>query len=93
VDTGAIGYVSKKLGIGLLNFFDDLSVYDYDLCAQRLNEMAEKGIYGERFEKGMFFIIKSLMFLDGMILRCNPDAVLLEDMRQFVSEFKKGGGK
>jgi ubiquinone biosynthesis protein len=132
VDTGAIGYVSKRLSKGLLNFFDALSVYDYDLCAKRLNEMAETGISGQRyekfrmkfnilysdfkgksvrevsltrkmmetiklgvnsgmgFEKGMFSIIKSLMFLDGMVLRCNPDAVLLEDMRQFVREFRKG---
>jgi len=131
VDTGAIGYVSKRLSAGLLNFFDALSVYDYDLCARRLNEMAVTGISGQRFEKfrvkfnelysdfrgksvkevsltkkmmetiklgvnsgmgfekGMFSIIKSLMFLDGMVLRCNPDAVLLEDMRQFVNEFKK----
>ena len=44
---------------------------------------------GMRFERGMFSIIKSLMFLDGMVLRCNPDAVLLEDMRQFVDGFKK----
>jgi len=36
----------------------------------------------------MFSIIKSLMFLDGMVLRCHPDAVLIEDMRQFVREFK-----
>jgi len=130
-DTGAIGHVSKRLGHGLLNFFDALSQYDYDLCAQRLNEMAETSISGDRlqqfrvkfrrlysdfkgrsvrevsltkkmmetiklgvnsgmgFEKGMFSIIKSLMFLDGMVLRCNPDAVLLEDMRQFLSEFKR----
>jgi len=130
VDTGAIGHVSKRLGSGLLDFFDALSVYDYDLCAQRLNEMAERGISGKRlekfrvkfhelysdfkgksvkevsltrkmmetiklgvhsgmaFEKGMFSIIKSLMFLDGMVLRCNPGAVLLEDMRQFVGEFR-----
>jgi ubiquinone biosynthesis protein len=132
VDTGAIGHVSKKLSSGLLNFFDALSVYDYNLCATRLNEMAERGISGKQFEKfkvkfndlysdfkgrsvrevsltrkmmetiklgvnagmgfekGMFSIIKSLMFLDGMVLRCNPNAVLLEDMRQFLGEFKKG---
>lgn len=131
IDTGAIGYVSKRLSSGLLNFFDALSQYNYDLCAVRLNEMAERGISGERFEmfrrkfndlyagfkgrsvkevsltrkmmetiklgvisgmafeKGMFSIIKSLMFLDGMVLRCNPDAVLLEDMRAFVAEFRK----
>jgi ubiquinone biosynthesis protein len=132
IDTGAIGHVSKRLSSGLLNFFEALSVYDYALCAQRLNEMAETGISGRKFdafkakfnvlysdfqgksvqevsltkkmmetiklgvnsgmafEKGMFSIIKSLMFLDGMVLRCNPSAVLLEDMRQFVAEFKKG---
>ncbi len=131
IDTGAIGRVSKRLSSGLLNFFEALSVYDYNLCAQRLNEMAETGISGQKFErfkakfnilysdfkgrsvkevsltrkmmetiklgvnsgmgfeKGMFSIIKSLMFLDGMVLRCNPDAVLLEDMRQFLNEFKK----
>ncbi|MBA4251734.1 MAG: hypothetical protein C0425_03680 [Chlorobiaceae bacterium] len=131
IDTGAIGHVSKRLSSGLLNFFEALSVYDYDLCAQRLNEMAETGISGKKFEnfkvkfkilysdfkgksvkevsltkkmmetiklgvnsgmafeKGMFSIIKSLMFLDGMVLRCNPNAVLLEDMRQFLDEFKK----
>lgn len=133
IDTGAIGYVSPKLSSGLLNFFDALSVYDYDMCANRLNEMAETGISGKKladlkskfkaqysdfkgkpvkevsltkkmmetiklgvncglgFEKGMFAIIKSLMFLDGMVLRCNPDAVLLEDMRQFLNEFKEAG--
>ncbi|MBN1398139.1 MAG: AarF/ABC1/UbiB kinase family protein [Bacteroidetes bacterium] len=131
IDTGAIGHVSKRLSSGLLNFFEALSDYDYDLCSKRLNEMAEKGITGEKyekfrlkfntlyadfkgksvkevsltkkmmetiklgvnsgmgFEKGMFSIIKSLMFLDGMVLRCNPDALLFKDMKQFIYEFRK----
>ena len=131
IDTGAIGHVSKKLSTGLLNFLEALSVYDYDLCTIRLNEMAETGISGKKFEnfrmkfhelykdyqgksvndisltkkmmetiklgvnsgmgfeKGMFSIIKSLMFLDGMVLRCNPDAVLLEDMRESIQGLKK----
>lgn len=130
IDTGAIGHVSKRLAKGLLNFFDALSRYDYNMCAESLNKMARKRIAGKRyiafkekfsllykdfkgksvrnvsltkkmmetiklgvnsgmaFEKGMFSIIKSLMFLDGMVLRCNPDAVLLEDMRRFIKEFK-----
>ncbi len=129
VDTGAIGRVSQKLRTGLLYFFKALSVYDYDLCAQRINEMADSKITGKRFEKfksdfgllysdfygktvkeisltkkmmetiklavnsgmsfekGMFSIIKSLMFLDGMVLRCNPDAALIEDMRPFLNDF------
>jgi hypothetical protein len=32
----------------------------------------------------MFPIIKSLMYLDGMVLRCRPQAVLMEDMRPFI---------
>ncbi len=128
VDTGAIGHVSKKLSSGLLNFFKALSAYDFDLCAIRLNEMAEITIAGKKFEsfkaklhllyadlkgknvkeisltkkmmetiklavnsgmgfeKGMFSIIKSLMFLDGMVLRCNPKAVLIEDMRPYLDK-------
>jgi ubiquinone biosynthesis protein len=41
---------------------------------------------GMGFEKGMFSIIKSLMFLDGMVLRCNPKAVLIEDMRPYLDK-------
>ena len=44
---------------------------------------------GMEFEKGMFSIIKSLMYLDGMVLRCNPDAVLMKDLRSFIERFKK----
>jgi ubiquinone biosynthesis protein len=130
VDTGAIGRVSSKLRLGLLDFFEALSVYDYEKSANCINNMAEikleedrlilftqkfKLLYadfkgksvneisltkkmmetiklgvnsGMAFEKGMFSIIKSLMFLDGMVLRCNPNALLLEDMREFISQFK-----
>ncbi|MEI6279998.1 MAG: AarF/ABC1/UbiB kinase family protein [Verrucomicrobiae bacterium] len=44
---------------------------------------------GMTFEKGIFAIIRSLMYLDGMVLRCKPDAVLLRDMRPFIGEFEK----
>jgi ubiquinone biosynthesis protein len=43
---------------------------------------------GMVFEKGMYPIIKSLMYLDGMVLRCNPQAVLVRDMRRFIDKFK-----
>jgi len=44
---------------------------------------------GMEFERGMFSIIKSLMYLDGMVLRCNPDAVLVADMRPALARFKR----
>lgn len=43
---------------------------------------------GMVFEKGIFAIIRSLMYLDGMVLKCNPDAVLMNDMRTFVTRFE-----
>ena len=41
------------------------------------------------FEKGIFSITRSLMYLDGMVLRCQPDAVLLRDMRPFIGEIER----
>jgi ubiquinone biosynthesis protein len=38
---------------------------------------------------GLSHIIRSLMYLDGMVLRCKPDAVLLRDMGRFIVEFEK----
>jgi len=43
------------------------------------------------FEKGIFAIIRSLMYLDGMVLRCKPDAVLLRDMRRLSANFWTAG--
>ena len=40
------------------------------------------------FEKGIFSIIRSLMYLDGMVLKCNPNAILMNDMRKFTDEYK-----
>jgi ubiquinone biosynthesis protein len=56
---------------------------------QKMMETIKLGIHaGMSFERGIFSVIRSLMYLDGMVLRCNPEAVLLEDMRQYIGEFK-----
>lgn len=46
-------------------------------------------IKGMVFEKGIFSIIRTLMYLDGMVLKCNPRAILMEDMRMFIDKYKK----
>jgi len=57
---------------------------------KRMMETIKLGVNsGMVFERGMYPIIKSLMYLDGMVLRCNPQAVLVRDMRRFIDEFKK----
>ncbi len=40
---------------------------------------------GMEFEEGMFHVIKSLMYLDGMVLKCNPNVNLMEDIREFTA--------
>lgn len=39
---------------------------------------------GMEFPQGMFHVIKSLMYLDGMVLKCNPKAILMDDVRDFT---------
>ncbi|PKK93501.1 MAG: hypothetical protein CVV61_04340 [Tenericutes bacterium HGW-Tenericutes-6] len=48
---------------------------------------------GMVFEKGMFPIIKSMMYLDGMVLKGAPNTVLMEEMRRFINEFKDANQK
>ncbi len=68
--------------------FTDATVSQVSLTT-RMMETIKLGVHsGMSFEQGMFPIIKSLMYLDGMVLRCNPQAVLMRDMRPFISEFK-----
>ena len=57
---------------------------------RKIMQTIKLGVHsGMTFEKGIFAIIRSLMYLDGMVLRCKPDAVLLRDMRRFIGEFEK----
>ncbi len=131
VDTGAISRVGDRIRTGLFQFFEALGQYDFPACAERINQMAERGLEGREylrfrtaflglyrdfpgtsvaqvsltkkmmdtiklavnsgmvFERGMYPVIKSLMYLDGMVLRCNPQAVLIRDMREPLERFKK----
>ena len=64
--------------------FAGRSVSEISLTKQMMDTI-KLGVHsGMEFERGMFPIIKSLMYLDGMVLRCRPQAVLMEDMRPFI---------
>lgn len=64
--------------------FKDSTVSQVSLTRKMMETIKLAVNSGMEFEQGMFPIIKSLMFLDGMVLRCNPDAVLMRDMKKFV---------
>jgi ubiquinone biosynthesis protein len=64
--------------------FTDKTVAEISLTKKMMQTIKLGVNSGMEFEKGMFGIIKSLMFLDGMVMRCNPNAKLLKDMRKFI---------
>ncbi|MCX7841623.1 MAG: AarF/ABC1/UbiB kinase family protein [Clostridia bacterium] len=69
--------------------FENATVSQVSLT-KRMMETIKLGVNsGMSFEQGMFPIIKSLMYMDGMVLRCNPQAVLMKDMRRYIEEFKR----
>jgi len=79
-------YMAKFLN--LYRDFTNATISQVSLT-RRMMETIKLGVHsGMVFEKGMYPIIKSLMYLDGMVLRCRPDAVLMRDVRSFVEEFR-----
>ncbi len=68
--------------------FTDAKVSKISLTTKMMHTI-KLGVHsGMVFERGIFAIIRSLMYLDGMVLRCNPDAVVMHDMRRFLAEFQ-----
>lgn len=41
------------------------------------------------FNNDMYPIIKSLMYLDWMVIKCNPKADLIKDLKPFIFDFEK----
>ena len=82
----------KKFQSDLINLYENFpgkSVSEISLTRQMM-ETIKLGVQaGMSFDQGIFAIVRSLMYLDGMVLRCNPDAVLMEDMKAFIDDFEK----
>lgn len=72
----------------LYSDFTNTTVSQMSLTKKMMQTIKLGVLSGMEFEEGIFDIIKSLMYMDGMVLRCNPDAILLKDMRRFIGEFK-----
>jgi ubiquinone biosynthesis protein len=75
--------------IKLYDDFENANVSEVSLT-KRMMETIKMGVHsGMSFEQGMFPVIKSLMYMDGMVLRSNPKAVLMKDMRKYIEEFNR----
>lgn len=79
----------EKEFTALYSGFKGKTVTEVSLTRQMMNSIRLAVNCGMVFEKGMFAIIKSMMYLDGMVLRCRPDADLIRDMRPKVIDFQK----
>lgn len=64
--------------------FKNTSVSQVSLTKKMMQTIRLGVLSGMEFHEGIFDIIKSLMYLDGMVLRCRPEAILMKDMRQFI---------
>jgi len=67
--------------------FRGKSVGELSLTRQMMDTIKLAVNSGMEFGKEMFPVIKNFMYMDGMVLRCRPDAVLLDDMKAAVDEF------
>ena len=74
--------------LDLYKDFPGKTVAQVSLTEQMMHTIKLGVHHGMIFEKGMFPIIKSLMYMDGMVLQCNPDAILMEDMREFIPQLE-----
>lgn len=74
--------------IALYADYTDSTVSEVSLTKQMMQTIKLGVNSGMKFEKGIFPIIRSLMYLDGMVLRVNPNAVLVKDMRRFIDLYE-----
>lgn len=91
-DDPLIGKTMKKFESDLIKLYEDFpgsKVSEISLT-RKMMETIRLGVEsGMSFDQGIFAIVRSLMYLDGMVLRCNPNAVLMEDMKAFIDDFEK----
>lgn len=82
----------EKFEKGLLDIYKDFAgktVFQASLTKQMMLTIKWGVNSGMQFEKGIFSIIRCFMYWDGMVLKCNPDAVLMNDMKFYINAFKK----
>jgi ubiquinone biosynthesis protein len=69
--------------------FDGKTVSEESLTKKMMQTIKLGVESGMEFEKGMFAIIKSHMYMDGIVLKGNPNTVLMKDVARFIDEFKE----
>jgi ubiquinone biosynthesis protein len=71
--------------------FSGRTVAETSLTDQMMKTVKMAVHSGVTFPRGAFPLIKSLMYLDGMVLRAAPQAKLLRDVARFADDFPAEG--
>ncbi|HEX7654000.1 MAG TPA: hypothetical protein VF607_10865, partial [Verrucomicrobiae bacterium] len=87
--SGAAYREYEKKFLELYADFTDTTVAQVSLTRKMMQTIKLGVLHGMQFEKGIFAIIRSLMYMDGMVLRCRPQAILMRDLRPFIAEAEK----
>jgi len=74
--------------LDLYKNFDQKTVSEVSLTQKMMETVKLAVNSGMEFENGMFSVIKTLMYLDGMVMKCNPEAILLKDVARFRKDFE-----
>lgn len=75
--------------LDLYKDFTETTVSEKSLTKQMMYTIRLGVLSGMTFEKGMFPIIKSLMYLDGIVLQGAPNMILMKEMRQYIESFEE----
>lgn len=67
--------------------FSQKTLRELSLSQQMMASIKMAVHAGYTFERGMYPIIKSFMYLDGMARACKPDTKLMEDVRPLIEQF------
>ena len=73
----------------LYNGFVGTTVAETSLTRQMMETVKMAVRAGCKFDEQTFPVIKSLMFMDGMVLRACPEIDLITQMGPALDEFKK----
>ena len=77
----------KKDFITLYTDFSKKTLRELSLTQQMMASIKMAVHAGYTFERGMYPIIKSFMYLDGMARTCKPETKLMEDVRPLIEKF------
>jgi ubiquinone biosynthesis protein len=66
--------------------FEDRTVAEVSLSRKMMETIRLAVLSGMRFPRSIFPIIRAFMYMDGMVLRCRPQARLMQDLRPFLKE-------